>query len=31
VNDIHDWGVSKIKNEKNFSQSAITNLEDILN
>lgn len=27
VNDIHDWGVQKIKNEKNFSQRAITNLE----
>lgn len=31
VNDIHDWGVEKIKNEKNFSQRAITNLDVILN
>lgn len=29
--DIHDWGVLKIKNEKNFSQRAITNLDHILN
>lgn len=31
VTDIHDWGVEKIKNEKNFSQRAITNLDVILN
>lgn len=31
VNDLHDWGVEKIKNEKNFSQRAITNLDVILN
>ncbi len=31
VTDIHDWGVEKIKNEKNFSQMAITKLEVILN
>lgn len=31
IEDIHDWGVSKIKNEVKFSERAITNLEDILN
>ena len=31
VTDIHDWGVEKIKNEKNFSQMAITKLDVILN
>lgn len=29
--DLHDWGVSKIKGEKNFSQSALTNLDTIMN
>lgn len=29
--DVHDWGVGKIKNEGNFSQRALTNLEEILN
>lgn len=31
IDDIHDWGVSKIKNEVKFSEKAITNLADILN
>ena len=31
IDDIHDWGVQKIKNEVKFSEKAITNLEDILN
>lgn len=29
--DLHDWGVGKIKGEKNFSQSALTNLDHIMN
>jgi hypothetical protein len=29
--DLHDWGVSKIKGEKNFSQSALTKLDHIMN
>lgn len=28
---MHDWGVAKLKNEGNFSQRALTNLEVILN
>ena len=31
VNDIHDRGVEKIKNKKNFSQWAIPKLDVILN
>lgn len=31
VKDVHDWGVSKIKRETNFSQRAIASVEDILN
>jgi len=31
INDVHDWGVAKIKNEGNFSQRALTNLDTILN
>lgn len=31
VEDLHDWGVGKIKGEKNFSQSALTNLDHIMN
>ena len=31
INDIHDWGVKKISNEIQFSEKAITNLEEILN
>lgn len=31
VDDMHDWGVGKIKGEKNFSQSALTNLDHIMN
>jgi|LakMenEpi03Aug12_release.lakeMendotaPanAssembly.Ray.scaffolds.fasta_scaffold111884_2 hypothetical protein len=31
IDDIHDWGVSKIKNDVKFSERAITNLDDILN
>jgi hypothetical protein len=31
VDDVHDWGVGKIKGEKNFSQSALTNLDHIMN
>lgn len=30
INDVHDWGVGKIKGETNFSQRAIT-VENILN
>lgn len=29
--ELHDWGVSKIKGERNFSQSALTNLDIIMN
>jgi hypothetical protein len=28
---MHDWGVAKLKNEGNFSQRALTNLDVILN
>jgi hypothetical protein len=31
MGDLHDWGVGKIKGEKNFSQSALTNLDHIMN
>ena len=31
IDDLHDWGVAKIKGEKNFSQSALTNINDIMN
>lgn len=31
IQDVHDWGVSKIKNDVKFSERAITNIEDILN
>jgi hypothetical protein len=31
LDDLHDWGVGKIKGEKNFSQSALTNLDHIMN
>ena len=31
VGDLHDWGVGKIKGERNFSQSALTNLDHIMN
>ena len=31
ISDVHDWGVEKIKNEGNFSQRALTNLDTILN
>ncbi len=31
MEDLHDWGVGKIKGEKNFSQSALTNLDHIMN
>ena len=31
IDDLHDWGVSKIKGEKNFSQIALPNINDILN
>ena len=31
MDDVHDWGVGKIKGEKNFSQSALTNLDHIMN
>lgn len=26
IQDVHDWGVSKLKNENNFSGRALTNL-----
>ena len=26
ISDVHDWGVSKLKKEGNFSQRALTNL-----
>lgn len=31
INDVHDWGVSKIKNEYKVSERSITDLKDILN
>ena len=31
INDLHDWGVSKIKRETNFSQRAIASVEEIIN
>ncbi len=31
LNDIHDWGVKKIKGEKQFAQRAIASIEDIIN
>lgn len=31
IQDLHDWGVDKLHNKGNFSQRALTNLEEILN
>jgi hypothetical protein len=31
MDDINDWGVSKIKGERNFSQSALTDYSKLLN
>ena len=31
LSDIHDWGVKKIKGEKQFAQRAIASIEDIIN
>ena len=31
IEEMHDWGVGKIKNEVTFSQRALTNLDSILN
>ncbi len=31
MDDINDWGIAKIKGEKNFSQSALTDYSKLLN
>ncbi len=31
IDDINDWGIAKIKGEKNFSQSALTDYSKLLN
>ena len=31
IDDIDGWGISKIKGEKNFSQSALTDYSKLLN
>ena len=31
MDDFNDWGISKIKGEKNFSQSALTDYSKLLN
>ena len=32
IDDLHEWGLKKIKREENFAQRALTSsLEDIMN
>jgi hypothetical protein len=31
VKDIHDWGVKKIKGERNLSRPAIASIQEIIN
>ena len=31
IDDINDWGVAKMKGERNFSQSALTDYNKLLN
>jgi hypothetical protein len=31
IDDINDWGISKMKGERNFSQSALTDYSQLLN
>ena len=31
IDDIDTWGVNKLKGEKNFSQSALTDYSQLLN
>ncbi len=31
MNDINDWGLAKVKGEKNFSASALTDFKTLIN